>query len=183
MVKSKEVNIDVRKLIIEDRKKGSSYNKLADKFKISKSTVRGIVKKFQKTKTVLNEQRSGRPRKLKGRALRKVVRIVKHDPKSTARGICGELQALNVNISKRTVQRHLNGYEARRPVYKPYLKPAHKKSHLLYARTYVDKPQDFFNKILWSDESKIELMPKNGPRYVWRQQGDALNEKCLIPTV
>ena len=38
-------------------------------------------------------------------------------------------------------------------------------------------------KVLWSDETKIELFGYNDQRYVWKRQGEAFNPKNTIPTV
>ena len=39
------------------------------------------------------------------------------------------------------------------------------------------------NKILWSDETKIELFGINSKRYVWRKPGTAHDLPNTIPTV
>ncbi len=39
------------------------------------------------------------------------------------------------------------------------------------------------NKILWSDETKIELFGLNSKRYVWRKPGTAHHLSNTVPTV
>ncbi len=39
------------------------------------------------------------------------------------------------------------------------------------------------NKILWSDETKIELFGLNSKRYVWRKPGTAHHLSDTVPTV
>ncbi len=39
------------------------------------------------------------------------------------------------------------------------------------------------NKILWSDETKIELFGLNSKRYVWRKSGTAHHLSNTVPTV
>ncbi|KAM7413839.1 hypothetical protein PAMA_018907 [Pampus argenteus] len=43
--------------------------------------------------------------------------------------------------------------------------------------------QTMRNKILWSDETKIELFGINSKRYVWRKPGTAHHLSNTIPTV
>ncbi|KAI4898095.1 hypothetical protein NFI96_001758 [Prochilodus magdalenae] len=66
---------------------------------------------------------------------------------------------------------------------KPFLHPHHKQSHLRYAKAHLDKPASFWNKVLWTDETKIELFGHNNGRYAWRKKNTALQEKHLLPTV
>ena len=39
------------------------------------------------------------------------------------------------------------------------------------------------NKVLWSDETKIELFGVNARRHVWRKPGTAYHQANTIPTV
>jgi hypothetical protein len=40
-----------------------------------------------------------------------------------------------------------------------------------------------WEKILWSDETKVELFGKNTKRYIWRKKGTAHEPRYTIPTV
>uniref|UniRef100_A0AAQ4S701 Transposase Tc1-like domain-containing protein n=1 Tax=Gasterosteus aculeatus aculeatus TaxID=481459 RepID=A0AAQ4S701_GASAC len=67
----------------------------------------------------------------------------------------------------------LFGREARR---KPLLCKKHMTARL-------EDSQTMRNKILWSDETKIELFGLNAKRYVWRKPGTAHHLANTIPTV
>ncbi len=42
---------------------------------------------------------------------------------------------------------------------------------------------DYWNRVLWSDETKINLFGSDGVKRVWRQPGEEYKDKCVLPTV
>ncbi len=42
---------------------------------------------------------------------------------------------------------------------------------------------DYWNHILWSDETKMNLFDSDGVKRVWRQPGEEYKDKCVLPTV
>ncbi len=63
------------------------------------------------------------------------------------------------------------------------LKPAHVQARLTFAKDYLDDPEEAREKVMWSDETKIELFGINSTRRVWRKKKDVYNPKNNIPTV
>ena len=76
-------------------------------------------------------------------------------------------------ISAAHHQSGLYGRVARR---KPLLSNRHMTALLEFAKMHLKDSQTLRNKILWSDETKIELFGLNAKRQVWRKPG-------TIPTV
>ncbi|KAI3353641.1 hypothetical protein L3Q82_004894 [Scortum barcoo] len=56
-------------------------------------------------------------------------------------------------------------------------------AHLEFAKMHLKDSQTMRNKILWSDETKIELFGVNARRHVWRKPGTAHHQANTIPTV
>ncbi len=42
---------------------------------------------------------------------------------------------------------------------------------------------NYWNHVLWSDETKINLFGSDGIKRVWRQSGEEYKDKCVLPTV
>ncbi len=77
-------------------------------------------------------------------------------------------------MSARTIRHHLNekGRYGRRPRRTPLLTQRHTKARLEFAKTYVTKPQSFWENVLWTDETKVI-----------RKRNEAFKEKNTVPTV
>ncbi len=39
---------------------------------------------------------------------------------------------------------------------------------------------DYWNLVLWSDETKINLFGSDGVKCVWRQTGEEYKDKCVL---
>ncbi len=59
----------------------------------------------------------------------------------------------------------------------------HKKARKQFAEDEQTKDMDYWNHVLWSDETKINLFGSDGVNRVWRQQGEEYKDKCVLPTV
>ncbi|TKS65777.1 Transposable element [Collichthys lucidus] len=182
---SKQLSNDLKTKIVQHHGLGEGYKKLAQRFKLSVSTVRNIGRKWKTTGTVLVKARSGRPRKISEKQRRRMVRTVKVNPQTSSKDQQHDLAAEGVTVHRSTIQRTLHkemlyGRVMRR---KPFLRTCHKQSRLRYAKAHLDKPASFWNKVLWTDECKIELFGHNKGRYAWRKKNTAFQDKHLLPTV
>ncbi len=59
----------------------------------------------------------------------------------------------------------------------------HKKARKQFAEDKQIKDMDYWNYVLWSDETKINLFGSDGVKHVWRQPGEEYKDKCVLPTV
>ncbi|KAI4891561.1 hypothetical protein NFI96_026947, partial [Prochilodus magdalenae] len=65
----------------------------------------------------------------------------------------------------------------------PLLKRAHVEARLKYANDHLKDEPSYWEKVLWSDETKIELFGLNSTRHVWRKKNAAYDPKNTVPTV
>ena len=89
-----------------------------------------------------------------------LVRKLKINPRTTARELVKMLEETGTKVSISTVKlvlyRHnLKGRSARK---KPLLQNHHKKAKIRFATAHGDKDHTFWRNVLWSDETKIELL-------------------------
>ena len=52
-----------------------------------------------------------------------------------------------------------------------------------FAKEHLDDPEEAWEKVMWSNETKIELFGINSTRHVWRKRNAEYNPKNTIPTV
>uniref|UniRef100_A0A3P9LCQ4 Transposase Tc1-like domain-containing protein n=1 Tax=Oryzias latipes TaxID=8090 RepID=A0A3P9LCQ4_ORYLA len=182
---SKQLSDDLKTKIVQHHSLGEGYKKLAKRFQLSISTVRNIVRKWKTTGTVQAKAWSGRPRKISDRQRRRMVRTIKLNPQTSSKDLQRDLAADGVTEHRSTIQRtsHKEMLYGRVMRKKPFLRTCHKQSRLRYAKAHLEKPASFWNKVLWTDETTMELFGHNKGRYAWRTKNTAFQDKHLLPTV
>ncbi len=157
---------DLRKKIISLHKKGEGYKKISKALLISQNTVAKVVQTFKEDGTAtISQRRPGRPRKLTPRQERLLMRRVEENRHASSLQLSKEVESqTGMTISRDTIRRTLqrNGMHGCRPRKKPLLKPRHKKARLEFARAHADKDEDYWDSILWSDETKINVFGTDG---------------------
>ncbi len=178
IMRSKELPEELRDRIVARHRSGQGYKNISAALKIPKSTVASIILKWKTFGTTRTLPRAGRPAKLSYRGKRTLVREVKKNPKITVAELQRCFREMGESCRKSTItaalhQSGLYGRVARR---KPLLSARHMKAHMEDSKMVT-------NKILWSDETKIELFGLNSKRYVWRKPGTAHHLSNTVPTV
>ncbi|CAM4732966.1 unnamed protein product [Leuciscus chuanchicus] len=178
IMRSKELPEELRDRIVARHRSGHGYKNISAALKVPKSTVASIILKWKTFGTTRTLPRAGRPAKLSSRGRRALVREVKKNPKITVAELQRCSREMGESCSKSTItsaihQSGLYGRVARR---KPLLSARHMKAHLKDSKMVI-------YKILWSDETKIELFGLNSKRYVWRKPGTAHHLSNTVSTV
>lgn len=184
--KTKETTLAERQLIVNLYQRGYTYAKIADEIGKGISTVGYIIKKFKDENLIANKSRKGRPKKLTEREEKRILREVKQNPRTSATNIVSHLATYSgKTVSTETVKRVLRkaGYGGRVARKKPYINDVNRRKRLAFAKEHQNKPPEFWRRVLWSDETKINLFGSDGRQYVWRKRGTAFNKENLLPSV
>lgn len=186
MPKYKEYSNDFKQAVAAALKKGRSQADVSRTFHISRQLVSIWNKQFKARNSVSNKPRSGRPRKTTVKTDRVIKKLSVEDPRKTAVTIKDELkESYNVNIHVSTVKRRLTeqGLHGRRPSKKPLISAKNKKERLAFALRHKSWTCAKWSKILWSDESKFNLMSSDGIKYVRRPRNKRHDVRYQVPTV
>ncbi|XP_039537119.1 uncharacterized protein LOC120485411 [Pimephales promelas] len=147
-------------------KKNKSIREIAKILGVAKSTVWNILKKKERTGELSNTKRPGRPRKTTVLDDRRILSLVKKTPFTTVNQIKNTLQEVGVCVSKSTIKRrlHQSKYRGFTTRCKPLVSLKYRKARLQFAKQHLKKPPQFWNNILWTDETKINLHQSDGKR-------------------
>jgi transposase len=99
-----ELSPHTRSVIIGMKLGGKNGVQIADELKLPRSTVYNTINQSSNRDANQSKPRSGQPKRYTARDERRVLRIVQQNPKMTWRAV---MTALNLNVSKRTLQRIL----------------------------------------------------------------------------
>lgn len=148
----------------------------------SKSTISMFLKRYNDRGTSENLNRSGRPKKVSNRGLRKLSRIVKSDRRRPLRDISAAFNSTGVEAcSVRTVQRNLHflGYKRRSVRKRVAISDVNKKKRIYWCRTKLTwKVGTEWKNVIFSDEMMIHLKP-DGQLKVWRKASEKWRPECL----
>lgn len=90
-----------------------------------------------------------------------------------------------VNVTKQTISNdlHRDSIKSHSPRKTPLLLKWHRDARLKFATEHKDKENYYWERVLWTDKSKIELFRRNFLNHVWRKEGEAYAPKNNIPTL
>ncbi len=157
------------------------YKTIAKQLGEKVTTVGAIIRKRKKHKVTVNLPRTGAPCKISPRGVSMIMRTVRNQPRTTREDLVNDLKAAGTIVTKKTIgntlrREGLKSCSARKV---PLLKKAHVQARLKFA-IYSEAN---WVKVLWSDETKIELFGINSTRRVWRRRNAAYDPKNIIPTI
>ncbi|KAK3565998.1 hypothetical protein QTP86_024206 [Hemibagrus guttatus] len=176
----------LRPKIVEQYQKGVSQRKIAKSLKLSSSTVHDIIQSFRESGTISVRKGQGRQTILDARDLRALRRHCIIYRNATVMEITTWAQeyfqkTLSVNTIHRAIRRcRLKLYRSKK---KPYLNMIQKRRRFLWAKAHLKWTVAKWKTVLWSDESKFEVLFGKLGRHVIRNKEDKDNPSCYQRSV
>ncbi|GBM21390.1 hypothetical protein AVEN_264824-1 [Araneus ventricosus] len=135
---------------------------------------------FNETNSVENKERSGRPRTFSEREERWIVRQVHINPRTRAVKLTLKCKSsFRKSVNPETVRNVLrkHKYHGRVPRRKTYIRKANQNARLAFAKTYVKQPTEFWENVIFVDESKYNIFGSDGKQKVWSTPNTVLHIK------
>lgn len=156
---------------------GWSYGRIADHFRVPRSTVQGIVKKWRYHQTLERSVGSGlNNRKSSNEEDRNLVEYLRQNPFETA---LSAMHRTGFPTSSRTAQRRVrqcSELRNRAAASKPFLKNSDKEQRIGFAMQYLPENDCFWQNVIFSDEKTFQST-YNGRIRVYRPPNSRYDEK------
>ena len=92
---------------------------------------------------------------------------------------------MSLPICKDTVSRILNhyfGYHSHYACKKPFLTASHIEKWLMWTSKVCRFGEEEWKRIIWTDESSVELGKLSSTPLVWRRTDEENDPRCIVPT-
>lgn len=162
---------------------GESSRSIASAIGVSKSFVNNL---RQELPDSTPKPKAGRPPKLTPRDEREIVSIItRSKAKSAVQAAKIINQALPKPVCPQTVRRTLKaaGFRAKKKVKKPKLSKKNRIARLKWCQEHAEWTVHDWQRVIWSDETKVNRMGSDGCEIVWVQRHEGLNDRTIQPTV
>lgn len=175
---SKEKKDNMKELL----RQGHGHREIAKRLKISKSSVSNCAKAIG----IEPNPKNGRPKILSSRDENFCVKQITAGKSPSAIQVSKALKSqFDITASPNTVRRALKnkGLKAGEKKKKPLLSPKNIKSRMEFARKHKDWTEDDWNRVIFSDETKINRFNSDGRQWFWSKDPFVLDERSVKPTV
>jgi transposase len=171
-MRSTNVSSEDKEKILALANAKTCYKVIANSFNVSRSCIKSIVAR--------NRLNGDLPPKVKvmkrltdGRVGTRLKEIIKDNNKIPYRDLPGQLaKSITPGIpipSATTCQRFLkqNGYKIVKMIKKPLISDINKIKRMEFAKKHVQKEDEWFDRIVWSDETTVRQAPKGQQQLIW----------------
>ncbi|KAJ4431613.1 hypothetical protein ANN_20212 [Periplaneta americana] len=153
---------------------------------MKRSTVSDIILRNKNEDRIELRKQTGHRKVLTDREESLIIRQIKKNPRVSAPKLASEIEsATGKKVHAQTIRRaiHKRGYNGRIAPKKPYVCERNRHKRLQFAKEYENKGEDWWEKALFSDESKFNVFGSDSRQMVWRKPEEKMNTKNLRPTV
>ena len=182
MARGKELSNSQKVLIVKLWKDGESYRNISINLNIPFTTISSFIARFKIRNTAENNKRTGVPRKISPRLSRKLGRLISQNLMVTREELQEDLHSSGRSVTKQTINNEMlrNGLKSRRPKKTPLLLKRHWDARLKFVRQHKEKENSFWERVLWTDATKIELFGHNYRNHMWRKDSEAYSPKYQL---
>lgn len=167
-------------------KNGHSQKKIGELVDLSPATVQCIVQRFVHENRVVDKPRNAPNKIFTCAEERLITRKIKKNPKLSAPKLATQIEdELGKRCHPETIRRVLrkNDFNGRVARKKPFISEKNRKIRLKFVQEHRDKTSDFWDNVIFADESKFNIFGSDGMQYVWRKPNTELEKKNLKATV
>uniref|UniRef100_A0A803K466 Transposase Tc1-like domain-containing protein n=1 Tax=Xenopus tropicalis TaxID=8364 RepID=A0A803K466_XENTR len=150
---------EVRDKVIDMHKLGKGYKTISQTLDVPLGTVGSIIRKWKIYQTTQTLPRKGRPSKLSTQTRRRIVQEATERPTITLKELQSSVAETGVKVHQSTISRalHNTGLGARVAQEEPLLKQDQGEACLEFAIKQESDPVAIEEKVLLSDETKLEI--------------------------
>jgi transposase len=163
---------------------GLSQRQIAKQTSVPRSTVQDILKKLSKHNTVMRVKGSGRKKSLEDKDRTILFDNVRKNPMSSAKKLAVSLaRETGKSVTPRTIQNELKGQGLVSAVPRkiPRLSEKNISDRLKKTIAWSSWPLKQWDRVLFSDETKINLFSSDGRVRVWRKpKRELVSENCVL---
>ena len=163
-------------MIFKFWKNGESYRNISSNLNIPFTTINSLFARFKRRNKV-GKKRTGAPRKISPISSRKLGRLINQNAMVMHEDMQEDLHSSGcsvINIKLVSNEMPRNGLKLRRLKKTPLLLKRYRDARLKFMIQHKEKENSFWERLLWTDESKIELFGHNYWNHVWRKDSEAI---------
>lgn len=153
---------------------------------VPRTTVRNVIKKNLNHNTLLRLPGSGRKRSLDDDDVDDILSEIDKNPFTSSEKITNSI-AVNKKktVTSRTVRNYIRttSFRSRVPRKRPFLSRKNITRRLELCNEWSSFEPNDWEKVIWSDETKINLFSSDGRQRVFRRVGEALAPENCLPTI
>jgi hypothetical protein len=167
------------------RAEGYAQTVIAIHLKVSRHAVQNALRESP-ADNLLRRSKTGRKRKTTIRQDRFFKNVVVRSPHASSSCIAQDAIQNGIRVSSRTVRRRLSvdfNLVARRPAKKPLMTHKQRLARLKFCREMRHKTADWWEKVMFTDETTFSQVRGSGSNYVGRPPGHRLDDKYTLKTV
>ena len=180
MPRGVELSSDVKGQIIGMSNSNKSARQISRELNIPHSTISYAIERFRKTGSNNNLPRSGRPSLLTERNMNMLGRTIKKNRFTPLKEVINQLPiTVNVRTARNALkERDINLYTAAK---KPNITATNIKKRKDWCKEVINWTDDEWKKVIWSNESSVELGLSSRKIMVFCSQGQHYQPDCLLP--